>query len=158
PLGDRPLDSLVMSLLAKDPAERPPTRELVARLDELAEGARRLELDSRRRDPSLAGASTMLAGRAEPRRPTPVSNGLFVSAGAAAQAGPSGDDSTMAPNGPSATTASPAASPLASPAASSPAVRSWEAAPGSNVLFADDALAVATCGRVLIHVLRRPLT
>jgi serine/threonine protein kinase len=139
PLGELPLDVLIMQLLAKDPARRPDALTLAARLDELAGNAHRLVIDKRRRDPSLAGASTLLAARAEPADAS-VANAATVSPNAAP---------------------SPALSPAPSPASAivSPA-RERDSSTGvsGRVDFADEQLAFAPVGHVLVTVLRQPLT
>jgi serine/threonine-protein kinase len=44
PLGEEPIDRLIMSLLAKDPAQRPPTGKLVRLFGQLARGDGKLQL------------------------------------------------------------------------------------------------------------------
>jgi serine/threonine-protein kinase len=65
PLGTSELDRLIMSLLVKDPERRPEAAELVLPFDRLSLGVRRLIVDGRYRDPSMAEATTMPALAAE---------------------------------------------------------------------------------------------
>jgi serine/threonine-protein kinase len=141
PLGKEPIDELISSLLAKDPARRPEARELVARFDGLTGKQRHLILEGRRADASLGEAATMPAAPTAPSPPrarveTPQTPSLSPSPGT--------------PSLP------PSLSPSLSPSMKSAPFR--RLSHGIELFFADEQQALATCGMSSIHVLRHPLT
>jgi serine/threonine protein kinase len=136
PLGDTPIDALIMRLLEKDPARRPDAQTLLTALMPLAGGGTRFEIAPRDAVSLPQTITDALPGTTpigRRRRPTPVAG--------TPQSAPRTPQTPQLPS--------------SLPGSVSVTVPSTG---GDLVRHADESLAVSRAGNVLVNVLRRTVT